>query len=255
MSCSQLPQDNADFFVGVHTPSKLLFPDEEPDLYLRAWEVQSCLQLPASSTRNKSRQSHASYLNSCIVAFQPANTDECSKSGHVEIAPAPGLQMKSFEPITVNASQIANHEDRKSSTLDHNIYPASDPASTERGRKPLRVPHTEVERRYRENLNAQIDRLRQTVPSLASNRRAQGEGYPRYTISQDLDEPKTTPPVNSLSNTKPSKSEILRGAIEHIHAVEVDNVAVRKEIEQLRSQLAVLQRLYDFALYELNGQC
>jgi hypothetical protein len=258
ISCSQLPQGNANFYMGIHTPSDLLFPNGEPDLYLHAWEVQPCLQLPASPIPNKSRQSHARCLNSCIDAFQSVDTDECSKSGHVEIVSAPGLQMGSFEPFPVNAYKIAIQEDQKSSTLDRGSYLASIHTSTERERRLLRVPHTVVERRYRENLNAQIDRLRQSVPALASRCAQDGTAisneYQKSTISQKLDEPETTPPVNSLPNTKPSKSEILRGAIEHIHAVELDNVAAREEIEHLRSQLAVLQRWYDFALCDLSGQ-
>ncbi|EME85300.1 uncharacterized protein MYCFIDRAFT_210195 [Pseudocercospora fijiensis CIRAD86] len=94
-----------------------------------------------------------------------------------------------------------------------------------RGRKRQRIPHTAVERRYRENLNAHLDKLRQTVPSLASKRSA-GASKPGDGLGEGV---------------KPSKCEILNGAIEHIGALGKENSALHTEVQALRSRLEDLE--------------
>lgn len=96
-----------------------------------------------------------------------------------------------------------------------------------RGRKRQRIPHTAVERRYRENLNAHLDKLRQTVPSLASKRPAGGALKPGEIVGEGV---------------KPSKCEILNGAIEHIGALGKENSALQMEVKALRSRLEDLER-------------
>jgi hypothetical protein len=82
-----------------------------------------------------------------------------------------------------------------------------------------------VERRYRENLNAHLDKLRQTVPTLA--RRgvdgAKGEGG---------------------QGVKPSKCEILNGAIEHIGALSKEVNDLKAENEALRARVDQMQNWY-----------
>lgn len=89
--------------------------------------------------------------------------------------------------------------------------------SKPRGRKRQRIPHRAVERRYRENLNAHLDKLRQTVPRTAGG--------------EDLGD-----------GVKPSKCEVLNGAIEHINALGKENAALKTEVNALRSRLEDLER-------------
>ena len=81
-------------------------------------------------------------------------------------------------------------------------------------------------------MNAHLDKLRQTVPSLASKRSA-GASKPGDGLGEGV---------------KPSKCEILNGAIEHIGAVERENSALRDEVKELRARVEDLQRWYSATL-------
>ncbi|KAI7351705.1 hypothetical protein KC354_g12331 [Hortaea werneckii] len=106
---------------------------------------------------------------------------------------------------------------------DEEYMPAGEEPKN-RGRKRQRIPHTAVERRYRENLNAHLDKLRQTVPSLATRNGKGCEGM--------------------QEGVKPSKCEILNGAIEHICALDKENQALRNELKLLMARLEDTDRWY-----------
>jgi hypothetical protein len=103
-----------------------------------------------------------------------------------------------------------------------------EPGTKGRGRKRQRIPHTAVERRYRENLNAHLEKLRQTVPTLAS-RKGPGSG-------------KATSPGEGV---KPSKCEILHGAIEFINASAKEAAGKDKRIADLMIENANLRANLD----------
>lgn len=91
----------------------------------------------------------------------------------------------------------------KRRATDTSIEGQAPPTTKEgRGRLRKRIPHTAVERRYRENLNSQLENLRAAVPKskleLAVRRRP-----------SDLNEP-----IN------PTKCEILVGAVKYIKSLE-----------------------------------
>ncbi|KAJ4355921.1 uncharacterized protein N0V89_003946 [Didymosphaeria variabile] len=86
---------------------------------------------------------------------------------------------------------------------------SSSSAKTQRSK---RLPHNQVERKYREGLNASLERLRKTVPTLCQE--------------DDLG--------GLLGHPKPSKAMILEGAIEYIKEIEKERDMYRSEIERLR---------------------
>ncbi|EDU49100.1 HLH domain containing protein [Pyrenophora tritici-repentis] len=76
-----------------------------------------------------------------------------------------------------------------------------------------RLPHNQVERKYREGLNAELERLRNAVP-----------------ILRQRDEP------GHMAQPKPSKAMILASAIEYIQSIEKENELLKGENERLRCQ-------------------
>jgi hypothetical protein len=77
-----------------------------------------------------------------------------------------------------------------------------------RGRK--RIPHTAVERRYRENLNLHLDNLRHAVPHVQAAQRRR---------ASDVNDP-----------MKPSKCEVLVGALEYIQRLENENKILNQKL-------------------------
>lgn len=77
-----------------------------------------------------------------------------------------------------------------------------------RGRK--RIPHTAVERRYRENLNLHLENLRRAVPHVQAAQRRR---------ASDVNDP-----------MKPSKCEVLLGALEYIQRLEKENEELKRRL-------------------------
>ncbi|KAF2197698.1 hypothetical protein GQ43DRAFT_444021 [Delitschia confertaspora ATCC 74209] len=91
-----------------------------------------------------------------------------------------------------------------------------------------RLPHNQVERKYRESLNTQLDSLRRVVPSLQQNL----QSFDRPDI-EDL----PTPP------SKPSKAVVLASATAYIKQMEKDKRELEKRNELLERRVKALQQL------------
>ncbi|KAF2830168.1 hypothetical protein CC86DRAFT_285937 [Ophiobolus disseminans] len=74
-----------------------------------------------------------------------------------------------------------------------------------------RLPHNQVERKYREGLNSELERLRKTVPTLPQIEDGGAMGQP-----------------------KPSKAMVLSSAIDYIRKIENERDALKEEVEKLR---------------------
>jgi hypothetical protein len=90
-----------------------------------------------------------------------------------------------------------------------------------------RLPHNQVERKYRESLNTQLESLRRVVPSLQQNQRG-CDGADM----EDLPTP-----------SKPSKAVILASATAYIKQMEKDKKAVVDENALLKARIKALQAL------------
>ncbi|KAF2659369.1 hypothetical protein K491DRAFT_591075 [Lophiostoma macrostomum CBS 122681] len=86
-------------------------------------------------------------------------------------------------------------------------------------RAPHRLPHNQVERKYREGLNAELERLRRAVPTLPQCDDSGAGG-------------------DVMGQPKPSKAMILAGAIEYIRRVEDERDDAIAECQALRKKLA-----------------
>lgn len=90
-----------------------------------------------------------------------------------------------------------------------------------------RVPHNQVERKYRETLNTQLESLRRVAPSLRSS--------PETCDKQDIED--------LPAPTKPSKAVVLASATSYIKQLEKDNKQLANENEILHARIKALQDL------------
>lgn len=145
----------------------------------------------------------------------------------------PPISRSVTAPQTRQRSHDVHNSDHPALRRNHSDsteeeYAPSD-SSKGRGRKRQRIPHTAVERRYRENLNAHLDKLRQAVPSMKS-RRAENSAKAMLDGATDA--------------AKPSKCEILNGAIEWIQHLDHENQGLKNDNAALSNRLADLERWY-----------
>jgi len=134
--------------------------------------------------------------------------------GRSHTAPANQLRLSELIPTSAPTSekQTASEEDDDELTAEGD--------SKSKVRKRQRIPHTAVERRYREALNAGIKSLQAAV---VASKQTTGSPAP-------------------LADDKPSKSSILHGAIEQIQTLSSDNVSLRNEVRALQAQLAEISQ-------------
>jgi Helix-loop-helix DNA-binding domain len=119
----------------------------------------------------------------------------------------------------------------KPSTRD-NSNPRSSPETTQpisRTAKPKgRVPHNQVEKKYRENVNAQLEALRRVVPVS----RQQLSGFDGFDM-EDL----------GAGSRQPSKAVVLSSATAYIKQLERESERMVEEIASLKAQNKTLQSL------------
>jgi hypothetical protein len=84
-------------------------------------------------------------------------------------------------------------------------------SSSSKPQRTERLPHNQVERKYREGLNSELERLRKAVPTLP-------HGYDGGAVDQP----------------RPSKALILSSAINYIRSIEKERDTLRVEIEQVK---------------------
>lgn len=120
---------------------------------------------------------------------------------------SPPLKQEPFWPDGSNFASRCEMDNpiKISHTNDEQAVPK---AVGSRSRPRKRIPHTAVERRYRENLNAHLEKLRAAVPNITSaQRRKSSEG---------------------ADPMKPSKCEVLLGAVEYIQHLEQENCRLKR---------------------------
>ena len=208
----------SDFDAG--TPSDHDGADEAADYIHQFPAPSSHLQLP-DKVRQRLGPMHSPHSSHASLSPVPAPLPMPSDlRGGMTGLPTPPERHRSS--TTSSASSFIKG---RAISEDADYFPAED--ASKRGRKRQRIPHTAVERRYRENLNAHLEKLRQTVPTLASrNVAGAGKGADR------------------AEGAKPSKCEILSGAIDYIGTTERENTSLKNEVRALRTKIQELDAWY-----------
>jgi hypothetical protein len=114
---------------------------------------------------------------------------------------------------------------------DDDAPTACEPAAASKSKG--RVPHKQVEKRYRTNVNAQLEALRRVVP--VSKQQLVGfDGL-------DMEDLAAAGSINAAR--QPSKAVVLSSATAYIKQLENDNARLQEEIRALKGQNNTLQSL------------
>lgn len=162
-----------------------------------------------------------------------------AEDGIVEIQPRPkkrsesdasanGFSTRQFESKETTTSPTEDRQRMKSETTEDTSTKESPQGNDdEKPKSRRRLPHNQVERKYRESLNTQLDSLKRVVPSLQQN--------PRGCDSADIEDLPTP--------SKPSKAVILASATAYIKQMEKDKKSLADENQLLRTRVKALQAL------------
>lgn len=126
-----------------------------------------------------------------------------------EISPTHGPSPQAFQPPKSISPQTRK---RGRPRLNRTVLSASSKKSVEKPHK-IRIPHTEVERKYRRGLNSELERLRRVVP----------------TLPQIHD-------GTALGQARLSKAMVLSAAIDYIKRTEIERDAAMDELDMLRCE-------------------
>ncbi|KAF2006580.1 hypothetical protein P154DRAFT_219723 [Amniculicola lignicola CBS 123094] len=171
----------------------------------------------------------------------PEAQEVTAEDGIVEIQPRPKKrsesQSSSVEPAgrviprrtstgMSSIPQLKREPSQESRDHDHEPTPPEDEETKPtKGRR--RLPHNQVERKYRESLNTQLESLRKVVPALQQN--------PRVCDGADIED--------LPAPSKPSKAIILASATAYIKQMEKDKKRVEEENLAMKARIKQLQAL------------
>lgn len=168
---------------------------------------------PTSLESNKSayfspETQNSSRTPSLCGDAQPQQAQSPSLSPHLLKRESPASPASVSEESTPKRPQRKRGRPR----LDRNTTETpSSSSSTAKCQRSGRLPHNQVERKYREGLNSELERLRKAVPTLPQSDEASVMGQP-----------------------KPSKAMVLSSAIEYIRRIEEERDALKEENDRLK---------------------
>lgn len=170
---------------------------------------------------------------STINSLLPEPQEVTAEEGIVEIHPRSRKRAESdassTEPSGRQFPDPTSTEDqiRMKSETESPQDPSPQTADDTKPKSRRRLPHNQVERKYRESLNTQLESLRRVVPVLQQNQRS-SDGAD----IEDLPTP-----------SKPSKAVILASATAYIKQMEKDKKNLADENQLLRTRMKALQAL------------
>lgn len=134
---------------------------------------------------------------------------------------------RQLQSLNTTASPAEDRQRMKSETSEDSPNKESPQAGDDKPKNRRRLPHNQVERKYRESLNTQLESLRRVVPSLQQNQAAcDGADI------EDLPTP-----------SKPSKAVILASATAYIKQQDKDKKTLTDENQLLKARIKALQAL------------
>ena len=173
--------------------------------------------------------------------------DDIQEEGVVEIKSRPARKRTESDAsnsspsgrqfTATNASESQKQQQQQQPSLKTESESPVDPPATTTDDKPKagglttrrRLPHNQVERKYRESLNTQLDSLRRVVPALQNPQR------PPCDNNADIEDLPTP--------SKPSKAVILASATAYIKQMEKERQGLLDEVQSLRGRVKALQAL------------
>jgi hypothetical protein len=211
------------YLVGACTTQLDDFFPRFPDTFFD--QAIACSELPAELLFEPrvvpvTAFAAAANVDADLFQFPPA---ECASLRHASSTSSPGSNEYSNDPKCSlsyeSPPQMPTGSELKPKRLTKtrsrpklNSIAPHVPGAPNGGECTTRIPHSSVERKYREGLNAELERLRRAVPTLLQSH----DG-------------------SNIRQPKPSKSMVIAAAINHIETVTQERNILQEENEKIRN--------------------
>ncbi|KAH7117112.1 hypothetical protein B0J11DRAFT_109344 [Dendryphion nanum] len=157
------------------------------------------------------------------LATSPSLSPQSLKRESPSFSPPPSPPAKRAAPSVAAPPKKRGRPrlDRALSASTASSVTSSTTPCASKARPTHRLPHNQVERKYREGLNSELERLRRAVPTLPQTE----DGT-----------------AMAMGQPKPSKAMVLAAAIDYIKRIERERDAALQEVERLRNDNAARVR-------------
>jgi hypothetical protein len=200
--------------------SSSTIPNARPDLYRLSVVSTPCGQFEQFATGFPFDPTTTHGFDTEAICISPYSfsSDETLLHGFNSPELSPSF-LEGMSPTEASEKRGPEPQPRKRGRLRLNhASPDSSPTSygSSKSQRTSRIPHNQVERKYRQGLNSELERLRRAVPTLPQCSRERAVGQPQL-----------------------SKAMVLVGAIEHIKTIERERDALIVENKRLRVMMVV----------------
>ncbi|EGP85119.1 uncharacterized protein MYCGRDRAFT_110581 [Zymoseptoria tritici IPO323] len=183
-----------------------------------------CPVLPLSNNQNNNMSFSPPNSNGIMTSSDDSEEDSNYPNSYQQQQRQHNTLAKT--PIAFPSNQTTATTSPSSTTTSTSPTHPTPPPTRPQLRPHRRIPHTIIERRYRDNLNTSIETLRLCLPTLKD----------AYITSPDMED-------SALPPKLPSKTIIIATAAGYIKELEGERDAVRGEMEGLRNQVVELRKL------------
>ncbi|SMQ53618.1 unnamed protein product [Zymoseptoria tritici ST99CH_3D7] len=183
-----------------------------------------CPVLPLSNNQNNNMSFSPPNSNGIMTSSDDSEEDSNYPNSYQQQQRQHNTLAKT--PIAFPSNQTTATTSPSSTTTSTSPTHPTPPPTRPQLRPHRRIPHTIIERRYRDNLNTSIETLRLCLPTLKD----------AYITSPDMED-------SALPPKLPSKTIIIATAAGYIKELEGERQAALDETQGLRNQVVELQKL------------
>ena len=192
--------------------------------------IEECTSVPCISSRTIEQGN----VNSMTRQLEyPSAQDQI-------IHPSPSRRSVTPERNTISQPQPKAH--RTNSRRQQNTNECDKSQSRLEARQRAKAAHSIVEKKYRENINTNLNLLHDTLQNARYGLKREGDNGSEFDFDAEIE----TSPKSTQTNLKFRKCDVLTDAMSYVNQTEVEMRHMENEIQRLNERVRMLERLVNY---------